>query len=216
MTGLMRSLSPASSDPAAGDVPVLLVLAGPAGSGKTTLCERMVREIPGFSRVITTTTRPPRPGEVDGVHYHFLSPAQFDERVAAGAFLEWAWVHQRHRYGTLASSVLEPLAAGRSLVINVDVQGVGNFRRAAAASPLLRRHLATVFINVPLGELRERLVQRGQDSAAEIERRLGTAERELAEAGSFDYRIESRSRDEDFAALVAVWRAVRTRASAGG
>jgi guanylate kinase len=212
----MRSLSPASSDPAAGDVPVLLVLAGPAGSGKTTLCERMVREIPGFSRVITTTTRPPRPGEVDGVHYHFLSPAQFDERVAAGAFLEWAWVHQRHRYGTLASSVLEPLAAGRSLVINVDVQGVGNFRRAAAASPLLRRHLATVFINVPLGELRERLVQRGQDSAAEIERRLGTAERELAEAGSFDYRIESRSRDEDFAALVAVWRAVRTRASAGG
>ena len=212
----MRSLSPASSDPAAGDVPVLLVLAGPAGSGKTTLCERMVREIPGFSRVITTTTRPPRPGEVDGVHYHFLSPAQFDERVAAGAFLEWAWVHQRHRYGTLASSVLEPLAAGRSLVINVDVQGVGNFRRAAAASPLLRRHLATVFINVPLGELRERLVQRGQDSAAEIERRLGTAERELAEAGSFDYRIESRSRDEDFTALVAVWRAVRTRASAGG
>ena len=212
----MRSLSPASSDPAAGDVPVLLVLAGPAGSGKTTLCERMVREIPGFSRVITTTTRPPRPGEVDGVHYHFLSPAQFDERVAAGAFLEWAWVHQRHRYGTLASSVLEPLAAGRSLVINVDVQGVGNFRRAAAASPLLRRHLATVFINVPLGELRDRLVQRGQDSAAEIERRLGTAERELAEAGSFDYRIESRSRDEDFAALVAVWRAVRTRASAGG
>jgi len=216
MTGLMRSPFPASSDPAAGEAPVLLVLAGPAGSGKTTLCERMVREIPGFSRVITTTTRPPRPGEVDGVHYHFLSPAQFDERVAAGAFLEWAWVHQRHRYGTLASSVLEPLAAGRSLVINVDVQGVGNFRRAAAASPLLRRHLATVFINVPLGELRERLVQRGQDSAVEIERRLGTAERELAEAGSFDYRIESRSRDEDFAALVDVWRAVRARVAASG
>jgi len=212
----MRSPFPASSDPAAGAAPVLLVLAGPAGSGKTTLCERMVREIPGFSRVITTTTRPPRPGEVDGVHYHFLSPAQFDERVAAGAFLEWAWVHQRHRYGTLASSVLEPLAAGRSLVINVDVQGVGNFRRAAAASPLLRRHLATVFINVPLGELRERLVQRGQDSAVEIERRLGTAERELAEAGSFDYRIESRSRDEDFAALVDVWRAVRARVAASG
>jgi guanylate kinase len=184
-------------------VPVLLVLAGPAGSGKTTLCERAVRELPGFSRVVTTTTRPPRPGEVNGVHYHFLSPAQFDERVAAGAFLEWAWVHQQNRYGTLA--------AGRSLIINVDVQGVGNFRRAAAADPLLRRHLATVFINVPLAELRQRMIDRGQDSAAEIERRLGTAQRELAEAASFDYGIESRSRDEDFAALVDVWRAVCAR-----
>jgi guanylate kinase len=131
--------------------------------------------------------------------------------VAAGAFLEWAWVHQQNRYGTLASSVMEPLAAGRSLIINVDVQGVGNFRRAAAADPLLRRHLATVFINVPLAELRQRMIDRGQDSAAEIERRLGTAQRELAEAASFDYRIESRSRDEDFAALVDVWRAVCAR-----
>jgi guanylate kinase len=184
-------------------VPVLLVLAGPAGSGKTTLCERAVRELPGFSRVVTTTTRPPRPGEVNGVHYHFLSPAQFDERVAAGAFLEWAWVHQQNRYGTLASSVMDHLAAGSSLIINV--------RRAAAADPLLRRHLATVFINVPLAELRQRMIDRGQDSAAEIERRLGTAQRELAEAASFDYGIESRSRDEDFAALVDVWRAVCAR-----
>ena len=202
--------APASSS-AETATPVLLVLAGPAGSGKTTLCERAVRELPGFSRVVTTTTRPPRPGEVNGVHYHFLSPAQFDERVAAGAFLEWAWVHQQNRYGTLASSVMDPLAAGRSLIINVDVQGVGNFRRAAAADPLLRRHLATVFINVPLAELRQRMIDRGQDSAAEIERRLGTAQRELAEAASFDYGIESRSRDEDFAALVDVWRAVCAR-----
>jgi guanylate kinase len=71
--------------------------------------------------------------------------------------------------------------------------------------------LATVFINVPLAELRQRMIDRGQDSAAEIERRLGTAQRELAEAASFDYRIESRSRDEDFAALVDVWRAVCAR-----
>ena len=82
--------------------PVFLVLAGPAGSGKTTLCERMVAEVPGFSRVITATTRPPRPGETDGVHYHFLTAEQFDAKVAAGAFLEWAWVHQKNRYGTLA------------------------------------------------------------------------------------------------------------------
>lgn len=191
---------------------VLLVLAGPAGSGKTTLCERLVAEVPGFSRVVTTTTREPRPGEINGVHYHFLSPAEFDARVAEDAFLEWAWVHRKNRYGTLASSVLDPLAAGRSLVINVDVQGVNNFRRAAQANPLLARHLGTVFIDVPIATLRARLDGRGE-SAAEIERRMVTAEAELAERAKFDYVIESRSRDEDFARLREICATVRVRAA---
>ena len=82
--------------------PILLVLAGPAGSGKSTLCERLVESGSGFSRVITTTTRNPRPGETNGVDYHFLTPAEFDARIAAGEFLEWAWVHGERRYGTLA------------------------------------------------------------------------------------------------------------------
>lgn len=194
-------------------IPVLLVLAGPAGSGKTTLCERMVAEVPGFSRVVTTTTRPPRPGEVNGVHYHFFSPEEFDAKVAAGAFLEWAWVHQKNRYGTLASSVLDPLAQGRNLIINVDVQGVDNFRRAAAANPLLARHMGTVFIHVPLPVLRERMEARGQDSAAEIAHRLRTAEGELREADKFDFQIHSRSRDEDFAELQRIWHAVQARAA---
>lgn len=194
--------------------PVLLVLAGPAGSGKTTLCERMVAEVPGFSRVVTTTTREPRPGEVNGVDYHFFSPEEFDAKVAAGAFLEWAWVHRKNRYGTLASSVLDPLAAGRSLVINVDVQGVNNFRRAAAANPLLARHMGTVFIDVPIATLRERLTGRGE-AEMEIERRMITAEVELAERTKFDHVIESRSRDEDFARLREICEAVRARAAAG-
>ncbi|MFT3869190.1 MAG: guanylate kinase [Nibricoccus sp.] len=197
--------------PKAAPAPVLLVLAGPAGSGKTTLCERMVAEVDGFSRVVTTTTRAPRPGEVDGVHYHFLSPAQFDAKVEAGEFLEWAWVHQKNRYGTLASSVLEPLAEGRSLVINVDVQGVENFRMAARANPLLARHMATVFINVPLDELRKRMETRGQDSDEEIARRLGTAERELREIDRFDYVIASTTREGDFKALLTIWRKVQDR-----
>ena len=190
---------------------VLLVLAGPAGSGKTTLCNRMVDEVPGFSRVITATTRSPRPGEVDGVDYHFLSAEQFEAKVAAGEFLEWAWVHQKNRYGTLASSVLEPLAEGRSLIINVDVQGVDNFRQAARANPLLALHLATVFIEVPLMILRERMEKRGQDNEAEIARRLGTAERELQEAGKFDFKLRSRSKEQDFKALLAIWRKVAAR-----
>ncbi|PTY05291.1 guanylate kinase [Opitutaceae bacterium EW11] len=197
---------------AAGEA-VLLILAGPAGSGKTTLCDRLVRERPEFSRVITATTRPPRPGEIDGVHYHFLSPEQFDEKVAAGAFLEWAWVHKKHRYGTLASSVLEPLSSGRSLVINVDVQGVENFRRAAREKPLLERRMATVFIRVPIPELRARMVRRAQDGEDEINRRLVTAEEELREAHRFDYLIDSTTCDGDFQALVGIWRKVQDRLS---
>ena len=181
--------------------PVLLVVAGPAGSGKTTLCERLVQEAPEFSKVVTTTTRPPRPGELDGVHYHFLTPEQFDAAVAAGKFLEWAWVHKKHRYGTLASSVLEPLSLGRSLTINIDVQGVDNFRRAAQTEPLLARHMATVFIEVPPEELRQRMLLRGDDEE-EIERRLHTAQREIAEAGKFDFRIKSTTRETDFQALL--------------
>lgn len=194
--------------------PVLLVIAGPAGSGKTTLCDRMVAEVPGFSRVVTATTRDPRPGEVRGVHYHFLTPEEFDAKIAEGAFLEWAWVHQKNRYGTLASAVLDPLAQGRSLIINVDVQGVENFRRAAAANPLLAKHLATVFIDVPMAELRKRMVARGQDSEAEIERRMQTAERELREADKFDHRIRSTTREADFQALLAIWREVAARVAA--
>lgn len=194
--------------------PVLLVLAGPAGSGKTTLCERMVAEVPGFERIVTTTTRAPRPGEVNGVHYHFFTPEQFDAKVAAGEFLEWAWVHKTgNRYGTLASSVLDPLAAGRSLIINVDVQGVESFRKAALANPLLAKRMGTVFINVPIPELRVRLTGRGE-SEAEIAHRMETAERELLEIGKFDFVVDSANREDDFAELLAIWRKVQARANA--
>lgn len=193
--------------------PVLLVLAGPAGSGKTTLCERMVAEVPGFERIVTTTTRAPRPGEVNGVHYHFFTPEQFDAKVAAGEFLEWAWVHKTgNRYGTLASSVLDPLAAGRSLIINVDVQGVESFRKAALANPLLAKRMGTVFINVPIPELRTRLTGRGE-SEAEIAHRMETAERELLEIGKFDFVVDSANREDDFAELLAIWRKVQARAN---
>ena len=189
------------------------MLAGPAGSGKSTLCDRLVTEVPGFSRVITTTTRKPRPGEVNGVHYHFLTPAQFDAKLAAHAFLEWAWVHGEKRYGTLASSVLEPMAQGQSLVISVDVQGVESFRRAAASQPLLGRRMTTVFIVVDHERLIARMRSRAQDDEAEIAGRMKTAERELHEATKFDFLIESRTRDEDFAALLEILRQARVRAA---
>jgi guanylate kinase len=192
-----------------------LVLAGPAGSGKSTLCDRLVAAGRGFSRVVTSTTRSPREGEADGIHYHFFRPEEFDARAAAGQFLEWAWVHGDRRYGTLASSVLGPLGLGRNLVMSVDVQGVESLRRIAGANPLLRRAMATVFILVDRERLLARMRGRGKDDEAEIARRMATAEAELREAPKFDFVIESRTRDEDFAALLAILEEARARAAAG-
>jgi len=191
--------------------PILLVIAGPAGSGKSTLCDRLVAAGLGFTRVITTTTREPRTGEVNGVHYHFFSPEAFEARVAAGEFLEWAWVHGQRRYGTLMSSVLDPLAAGAQLVMSVDVQGVASLRRVATSSPLLRRALTTVFLIVDHERLLARMRDRGKDNEQEIALRMATAEAELREAPNFDFVIHSRSRDEDFGDLLAILDRVRPK-----
>jgi guanylate kinase len=169
----------------------------------------------GFSRVVTSTTRSPREGEVDGTHYHFFTPAEFDARVAAGDFLEWAWVHGDRRYGTLASSIVEPLSRGMDLVLSVDVQGVASIRRAAGKLPVLGRALVTVFIVVERPRLLARIRRRGKDDEAEVARRMATAEKELREAPRFDYIIESRTRDEDFAALLAILEKARRRAAGG-
>ena len=189
--------------------PVLLVLAGPAGSGKSTLCDRLVAANLGFTRVVTSTTRSPRQGEADGVHYHFFTPAEFDARVAAGEFLEWAWVHGDRRYGTLAASVLGPLLLGRDLVMSVDVQGVESLRAIAEKNPFLKRAMTTIFIVVDHERLLARMRERGKDDEAEIARRMETAEAELREASKFDHVIESRTREEDFAALCAILKQAR-------
>lgn len=197
--------------------PVLLVIAGPAGSGKSTLCDRLVLERPEFLRVVTTTTRAPRTGEVDGVHYHFLSPGEFRRRLDLGEFLEWAQVHGDHDdrlYGTLKSSVLEPLAAGKNLVMSIDVQGVESLRRVARGDARLHRAITTLFIVVDHERMVSRMRGRAKDHDDEISRRIATAEAELREAAKFDFRIESHTRDEDFAALLVILAQARARAVA--
>lgn len=190
--------------------PLLVVLAGPSGSGKSTLCDRLVGANLGFQRVVTTTTRTPREGEINGVHYHFFSPAEFTRRTEANEFLEWAWVHgtpsegAERRYGTLLASVVDPLKAGQDLVMSIDVQGVANLRKAAVKEAVLLRSLLTVFIRIDHERLLARIRTRGHDDEAEIARRLKTADAELREAASFDYIIDSQSRDEDFAELLSI------------
>ena len=183
----------------------LLILAGPAGVGKSTLCDRLVREEPGFERVITATTRPPRPNEVHARDYHFFSEAEFDAKLSAGEFLEWAWVHRKYRYGTLKSAVLDRLPHA-SLVMNIDVQGVRSVRAAAEQLPLLKSRLVTIFVAPDsLDVLRDRLQGRGPVTAEELERRLQSAELELAERNAYDYVIHSKTKEQDFLALLDYW-----------
>jgi guanylate kinase len=197
--------------------PVLLVIAGPAGSGKSTLCDRLVHERPEFSRVVTTTTRAPRAGEINGVHYHFFAPDDFRQKIARGEFLEWAQVHGDHDdrlYGTLRSSVFEPLGRGQSLVMSIDVQGVESLRRVARTDESLRRVMTTIFIVVDRERLISRMRERAKDHEDEIARRMATAEAEMREAPKFDFRIDSQTRDEDFNALLDIVGRAQARTAA--
>ncbi len=191
---------------------LLIVVSGPAGSGKTTLCARLNEAYPqAIRRVITCTTRAPRPGEVDGVDYHFLSRANFEQQVAAGVFLEHATVHG-NLYGPRAVDVAAHLDAGFDALLNVDVQGAATIRAKGAADARLAASLVTVFIRVsdPI-ELRRRLTGRGTDPADEIDRRVAAASEELLQAGTYQHLIESGSREADFTALDVIYRAEKRR-----
>jgi guanylate kinase len=170
---------------------LLVVVSAPSGAGKTTLCNALLEHDAGITRAITCTTRAARPGETDGVDYHFLSPAAFAERVAEGAFLEHATVHGRS-YGTLKSEVLARLRSGRDVLLNIDVQGAASLRGCSAPDGELGRALCTIFLVPPSRAVLEaRLRNRAQDSEEEIQRRLGVARDEMAHWKDFDYVVVS-------------------------
>lgn len=189
----------------------LLIVSGPAGSGKTTVCHRLQESFENISRVITATTRPVRLNERPGIDYHFLSLEEFKRRINNGEFLEHAEVHG-NLYGTPLRSVLEPLRSGRDLVLNIDVQGARTLREKAAATPLLNEQMASCFILPPnLEELRRRLLCRGRDPESEIETRLQNAVEEMKDAYLYDYVLVSRTYDEDAAAISAIYQAEKMR-----
>lgn len=183
----------------------LFIVSGPAGSGKTTLCDRMIAESPQIDRVVTSTTRAPREGEVDKTDYHFFDYKTFREKIDSGNFYEYATVHG-NLYGTLKSEVQEKLSDGIDLLLNIDVQGAAQFREAAQHEPLLKGKIVTIFIMPPsIKVLEARLRNRGTDSEVEIQGRLQVAVEEMAQSSHYDHRISSASRNEDFEALKEIY-----------
>ncbi|MDR1355161.1 MAG: guanylate kinase [Propionibacteriaceae bacterium] len=161
----------------------VFVISGPTAVGKGTLVSRVVAAHPEVYVSVSATTRLPRPGEVNGVHYHFITDATFDELIATAGLLEWATVHQSARYGTLREPVMTALAAGRPVILEIDVQGAMQVRQTLPDAVL-------VFITPPSWEeLVNRLRSRSAETAEQMALRLASAKHELALKDMFDHTI---------------------------
>lgn len=181
--------------------PRLLVLAGPTAVGKGTVAAAVRDDFPDVWMSVSATTRKPRPGEVDGVHYHFVTDDEFDRMIDAGELLEYAVVHGHAKYGTPRKPVEAALAEGRPAFLEIDLQGA---RQVKANMP----EALLVFLAPPSWEeLVRRLVGRGTESEAERERRLATAKVELAAEAEFDVTIVNHEVHEAAAELVKLMRA---------
>lgn len=176
---------------------MLLVISGPSGTGKGTLCEKLLRSDPSISFSVSCTTRKPREGEVDGVHYHFISGKRYDALLREDAFLEHATVHG-HRYGTLKSQVEEGIEEGRNMLLDIDPQG--------ALSVMEKKPDAvSIFILPPsYAALRQRLKTRNTDDEEEILRRLANAYGEVALLKHYRYALVNDELDQAFARLSAI------------
>ena len=198
--------------PKRNSAPLLILISAPSGGGKTTLCDLLLKSQPQMTRAITCTTRPPRPGEKDGVDYHFFTAEEFLKRLHAGNFLEHATVYG-NSYGILKSELLGKLRDGKDVLLNVDVQGAATIRAAALAEPELRAALVTVFLTPPtVGVLEARLKKRNSDAPAVIQKRLAVAKQEISQWKNFDYLVISTSKQEDLRRALAIVEAEKMRA----
>ncbi len=185
--------------PGGGPDKPIVVLSGPSAVGKSTLVRCVRDRVPNLYFSVSATTRDPRPGEVDGVDYRFVTPAQFQQLIDDGALLEWAEIHGGlHRSGTPAGPVRDAAAAGRSVLIEVDLGGARAIKRALPKS-------VTVFLAPPSWDaLKTRLRRRGTETAEVMDRRLATARAELAAQGDFDVVVVNRELESACEELIAL------------
>ncbi|MFT4954727.1 MAG: guanylate kinase [Brevundimonas sp.] len=184
---------------------VLLIVASPSGAGKTSLCRRLMADHGGLELSISMTTRPIRPGEVDGRDYNFVSHEEFQRLVDQDAFLEWADVHGQ-KYGSPRGPIDRALAEGRDVLFDIDWQG------AAQVAEKCPDDAVRVFILPPsLEELRRRLITRSQDAPDVIERRIRNAKGEIEHCDAFDYVFVNDDFDRSYAELAHIYHAERSR-----
>jgi guanylate kinase len=184
---------------------LMLVLSSPSGAGKTTISRKLLERDGNLSMSISVTTRPRRPGEVDGNDYHFIDAAEFDRLVGAGALLEHAKVFGNY-YGTPRTAVEAALAEGRDVLFDIDWQGTQQLAEKA------REDLVSVFILPPsTRELERRLKSRAQDSAAEVTRRMAKAADEMSHWAEYDYIIVNHDIDSSTRRVQAILQAERLR-----
>lgn len=189
---------------------MLMVVSGPSGTGKTTLCRKLCEEGEAVFSV-SCTTRTPRPGEVHGKDYFFLTEEDFVARIERGEFFEHAHVHGR-RYGTLKSNVIENLQKGVDVLMDIDVQGAAQVR--GCNEEFVQRCLVEVFVLPPsVEELRERLAGRGTESVEALDLRLRNAILEMEHWPLYDFVLVSGSREEDYARFKALFTSQRMSAS---
>ena len=185
---------------------LLLIVSSPSGAGKTTLCKRLRDEFPQIGFSVSYTTRPPRPGEVDGKEYAFVSSDTFQEMVTRDEFAEYATVHG-NMYGTSEKRVRQALERGRDLLFDIDFQG------ARQLHTKFGDHVVLVFILPPsMGELEKRLRQRATDANDVIERRLRMAKEEMGHYHEYQYVIINDEIDEAYDKLRAIYLAQLQRA----
>jgi guanylate kinase len=185
---------------------ILFVISAPSGAGKSTIVSAL-RQTPDTVYSVSCTTREPRPGELDGEDYNFMETAEFERRIAAGDFLEYARVHDRY-YGTLRQTITDQLRNGIDVLVDIDTQGAATIRRSNDS--FIQDSLADIFIMPPsIEELRHRLIKRGTETSEQIERRLATAASEMKCWREYKYTIISGSMEEDLQKFRAITRAER-------
>jgi guanylate kinase len=166
---------------------LLFVISGPSGVGKDTVLQALRPQLPDMHFVVTATTRPQGPGEIEGYHYYFVSPEQFQGMLDHNDLLEHALVHRKYYYGVPRSRVRDALSRGQDAIMRIDVQGAATIRALAPAA-------VTIFL-VPgsMDELLQRLIERKRDGQDDIAGRLKTAEEEMARISEFDYTVVNRN-----------------------
>jgi len=184
---------------------VMLIVSSPSGAGKTSLCRRLMADHGRLVLSISATTRPIRPGEVDGRDYHFVEDAEFDRLIAEDSLLEWADVHG-FRYGSPRAPIDAALGFGQDVLFDIDWQGAREIARKCPEDAV------RVFILPPsLAELKRRLITRSQDAEEVIERRVANAKGEIEHADEFDYVFVNEDFDHSYAELAHIYHAERLK-----